>query len=153
MPSKDGDLYFGVESYYSSMYPLSCTEYLLPEVKFILSKNDEVIKAMKYDEDRQKPILVREEDYDVKDNFTISIQYNWHWSTARDFTVTIYSRQHLEIVDWKKETYEIYMDGDTPNGFTKSNFRREYPERLKSDKFGPKSLGDTFRGAHDFWNW
>jgi hypothetical protein len=27
VPRRAGDLYFGVESYYSSMYPLSCTDY------------------------------------------------------------------------------------------------------------------------------
>lgn len=32
VPARDGDLYFSVESYYPSMYPISCTDYQLPSV-------------------------------------------------------------------------------------------------------------------------
>lgn len=68
-------------------------------------------------------MLVKEDSYEAGDNFTISVQYDWHWSTARDYTVQVYSRMDLEIKDWRNETYEFYMDGDTPNGFTRSKYR------------------------------
>lgn len=153
IPKRDGDLYFGVESYYTSMYPFQCTEYKLPTVTFKLSKNDETLTELKYSEQRHKPYLVREDSYGEGDVFKMSVQYDWHWSTARDYTVTVYSKLPLEIRDWRNETYQFYMDGDTPNGFTTSVYRKDYPERIKPEAFGPKSLADTFRGASDFWDW
>lgn len=34
VPGNEGDLYFSVESYYPSMYPISCTDYQIPTVQF-----------------------------------------------------------------------------------------------------------------------
>lgn len=46
------------------------------------------------------------------------------------------------------------MDGDTPSGFTGNLFAhyrdKEPSTKVKPEKFGPKSLYDTFRGAADF---
>lgn len=81
------------------------------------------------------------------------IRFNWQWSTTRDYTASIYSIQNLELKNPGNTTYEWYMDGDHPSGFTLSQYTTEYADRVKPEMFGPKSLQDVFRAAPTFEKW
>jgi hypothetical protein len=85
----------------------------------------------------------------------MQVQYDWHWSTARDFTASVYSHQALEVKDWRNETFEWYMDGDFPSAFTTSTYTNPAvsEKRVKPGMFGPKRLRDTFKAARDFGHW
>ena len=50
-------------------------------------------------------------DYAAEDVFAIQVQYNWFGATKEDFTVKVYSRQELSIVDSDGNTNQIHMDG------------------------------------------
>ena len=160
--SGSGDLYFSVESYYSSQLPPNCSSGVHPTVTVELAKGGKVVGTIeKQDEDRVRPLIVKEGSYRSGDVFTWKITYDWKWAPERDFTATVYSKQDVDVRDERFTTYQWYMDGDTPNGFTTlwNPFRtQDIMNGIPSTKtkplpFGPKCLTDTFRGANDFGHW
>ena len=49
--------------------------------------------------------------YVAGDVFAIQVQYNWWGATKEDFTVKVYSKQDLEVLDSDGNTNQIHMDG------------------------------------------
>ena len=76
-----------------------------------------------YSEDWTQPYMVAEADYSAGDVFTMEVNYNWLFLSAKDYTVKVFSKQQLQVLDSNGETNMIHMDGQEPSGFTKSGYR------------------------------
>jgi len=46
----------------------------------------------------------------------------WGISSDSSYTVNVYSKQDLDIVDWFGNTNEVQMDGSSPSGFKDSSY-------------------------------
>jgi len=49
--------------------------------------------------------------YVAGDVFAIQVRYNWWGATKEDFTVKVYSKQDLPVLDSDGNTNQIHMDG------------------------------------------
>jgi hypothetical protein len=55
-------------------------------------------------------------------------------SPAKDYTVKVYTKQDVRVVDINGETSVIHMDGKTPSGFTESKYREPgYEDEVVDD--------------------
>ena len=54
--------------------------------------------------------------------FTIYVKYEFVGSPHPDFTLKVYSKENLPILDSNGNTNEINMDGSSPSGFTSSSY-------------------------------
>lgn len=74
---------------------------------------------MEYEEYYNQPIMVEEADYAANDVFKIVVEYNWNFGwwgflrsfPATDYTVQVYSKQSLSVVDSDGNTNMLHMDG------------------------------------------
>ena len=146
MPAQDGDLYFTVESYFQAMVPVICTSAEAPAIKFEVYKNSISSANLVYSRDDFElfhwPVQVLASNYSAGDKFLITVQYTWGGYPARDYTVKVYSKQDLSILDSDGKTNMWHMDGQFPSAFTKSHYRKETTTFTPS--WSPRSL-------HDIW--
>ena len=69
-------------------------------------------------------MLVLEADYAAGDVFTMSVGMSniGLWSFGPDdYTVKVYSKQDIPVLDSKGNTNELNFDGSSPSGFTGRN--------------------------------
>jgi hypothetical protein len=52
----------------------------------------------------------------------MTVTYDWIGRMSRDYTISVYSSQDLEVLDEEGEGNMIHMDGQEPSGFTKSEY-------------------------------
>lgn len=108
------------------------------------------------------PILLK--TYSAGDRFKVRAKYLWFDSPAKDYTVGIYSKQNLEVLDSTGSSNILHMDGKTPSGFTKSTYRGMNPsssptdgtEEEEEEITEPTGLSDLFAmatvdGVFDFF--
>jgi hypothetical protein len=81
-----------------------------------------LIEELTYSENWYMPVMVEEADYEAGDVFTLTVTYDWIGRMSRDYTISVYSSQDLEVLDEEGEGNMIHMDGNTPSGFTKSEY-------------------------------
>ena len=104
---------------------------------------------------------MKESDYKAGTRFQIYLKYLWFDSPAKDYTVSIYSKQDLIIYDKTGNTNKVYMDGQRPTGFRNSDYTgmgEYHPSKMvitnrgpinpprpefKAEEFQPKSLEDV----------
>lgn len=55
--------------------------------------------------------MVLESEYEAGDVFNFKIYYRWYGYSSEDFTVKVYSRMDLEVLDERGETNMLHMDG------------------------------------------
>lgn len=87
-----------------------------------LENGSELIEEITYSEDWYMPVMVEEADYAAGDVFTLTVTYDWIGRMSRDYTISVYSSQDLEVLDEEGEGNMIHMDGKSPSGFTKSEY-------------------------------
>jgi hypothetical protein len=58
-----------------------------------------LVDGAHFSEVKHKVIVVNETDYEAGDQFELRVRYDWNGSPARDFTVKVYSKQELHIVN------------------------------------------------------
>jgi len=58
-------------------------------------------------------------NYSANDNFKINVDWDWGFGQeVQDYTVRVYSKHSVDILDDKGETNMLHMDGvNTPSGF------------------------------------
>ena len=141
MPANDGDLYFTVESWYLDMVPESCTTgtytytdsngnqqtdpMTKPIVYYALynaADTNTPLGQKYYVEQYSKPIKIAAADYTANTSFLLMVKYYWMNSPAKDYTVKVYSKQNLSVLDSNGNTNMKHMDGQTPSGFTDSTY-------------------------------
>ena len=64
------------------------------------------------------PIHILESNYSAGDKFIIWIQYTWDGYPARDYTLKVYSKQKLTVLDIDGASNMWHMDGQFPSRFT-----------------------------------
>jgi len=69
-----------------------------------------------------KAILLEESDYSAGDTFKLKVGYKWWTNPSKDYTVTVYSSQKLDIKDKNGGTNMMHMDGQSPSAFTDSSY-------------------------------
>jgi hypothetical protein len=90
-----------------------------PEITINLYRgNLQLVNNFKYSDVASTPIILLSNQYLAGDVLTVKVQYDWHGNSgANDYTVSMYSRQNLEIKDSSGKTNQIYMDNvNTPSG-------------------------------------
>lgn len=80
-------------------------------VTLTVSLNDEQIYENTYYEDWYMPVMLEESEYEAGDEITITVLYDWVGRMSRDYTVSVYSKQDLEVLDEDGNTNMIHMDG------------------------------------------
>lgn len=99
------------------------------------------------------PILIT--SYSGGDRFKVRAKYIWFDSPAKDYTVSIYSSQSLEVLNSTGQTNILHMDGQSPSGFTTSTYRGMNPSNdvdggsnggttEEETLIEPEKLGDLF---------
>ena len=81
-----------------------------------------MIEELTYSVHWYMPVMVEVPDYEAGDVFTLTVTYDWIGRMSRDYTISVYSSQDLEVLDEEGEGNMIHMDGNTPSGFTKSEY-------------------------------
>ena len=160
VPANDGALYFTVETYYYNMIPNECTTetitfnqgqssltYSSPFLDLQVWKQGENSYFGEYfDMDQfSHPILLT--SYNANDSFTLKVRYLWMGSPAKDYTVRIYSKQKLEVLDSHGKTNMLHMDGQLPTGFTNSSYRG-MPTPVEEEEIVVEALSDLFAIAN-----
>ena len=84
-------------------------------------KNDVLLENVYYFDYLNYPYLIEEADYEAGDVFKLNVDYFYFSSPVkRDYTVKVYSKQDLSIVDEDGNTNMLHMDGSEPSGFDSS---------------------------------
>jgi len=97
------------------------------------------------------PIQVIESNYTAGDKFIITVQYNWQFGLgrypARDYTVKVYSKQNLSVLDSQGKTNMWHMDGQFPSAFTESHYRKE--TTVWTPEWTPRSLYEIWLASNN----
>jgi hypothetical protein len=112
MPASDGDLYFTAETYYQEMVPSECITgtSTVPEIFIDLYKQGVSTRVAYqwYDDQFARYILVGASSYSSGDVYNFGVQMK-EWrdfpSAHRDITVSVYSKQTLEVKDANGSNY------------------------------------------------
>jgi len=159
VPADDGDLYFTTESYYQDLVPNECTtgtylgnQVTSPVIDIELYKDAQTITtAYKlYSDQFAYPLLIT--SYDAGVVWKISVQYTWFGSSAPDYTLKVYSKQDLSLLDASGNSIVLNYDSTLPTAFTGEEpylgMDAWFPtEDMLDDGFN--SLGDVFRVAFE----
>jgi len=70
--------------------------------------------------------LLTEKDYSAGETFKVVVDYYWLLNGVRDYTVSIYSKQRIEIVDEYGETNMLYTDNREPTEFTTNRYKSNF---------------------------
>lgn len=73
-------------------------------------------------------------------------------SAHKDITVSIYSKQTLNILDASGVNYQEHYDGSLPTGFTESTYRGMLPDDVPVEEpivWAEATLADVFSSAFD----
>lgn len=65
---------------------------------------------------------IKENDYSAGSTFKIKAQVKWFDNPNPEYTVRVYSKQDLTLVNENGQSNMIHMDGQSPSGFTDSNY-------------------------------
>ena len=138
LPEQKGDLYLTVETYPAYTVPDKCTTGLyysggryhsvsLPIVRYqVYTKNGQEIESFYgqgyYQEQFPYSVIIPESDYRAGKTLIFYVKYEWMGSPAPDYTVSVYSKQNLEVVDKNNMMRIVHMDGQSPSGFTDSSY-------------------------------
>jgi hypothetical protein len=157
VPKDSGPLYFIVETYYQNIIPNECTTGTLDfssgdsvslsspllDLEIYLNDSPSFSDYRLVSDQFSYPILIT--DYQGGDTFKIVVSYTWFDSPAKDYTLSVYSKQELEIRDQEGEMSVLHMDGQEPSGFTHSGYRVLVPEEPVDLEI--KTLEDVFISA------
>ena len=114
VPEKDGDIYLAAETYYYGVTPLRCHPFLnLPSsLQLQIYQNEKLILDYNDYQFYNEPFLLAESDYSAGDTFKIHVDFHWGFGfEARDYTVSIYSKHQVEVLDKRGKTNMLHMDG------------------------------------------
>lgn len=130
VPEQNGTLYISVESYFKNMGSDYC--YLnksgsySPRIHLTIYHNDQQVFDFK-----SLPTMVSyhetfdEDSYSAGDKFTIKVWFDWNWkASARDYSVVVYSKQNIQILDEEDHNNMLDYQGYNPSGFTSSFYRK-----------------------------
>lgn len=127
VPAADGGIYFMAETYYQDIVPEECTtgtyqgnSLTAPVVDITIYQDGSSVSSVYkiYSDQFNYPQLVT--SYNAGVVFRIAVQYTWFGSVAPDYTVSLYSKQNLEIKNSNGGTNVVHYDGSEPSGFTVS---------------------------------
>tara|TARA_B110000285_G_scaffold232359_1_gene303236 strand:+ start:1251 stop:1982 length:732 start_codon:yes stop_codon:yes gene_type:complete len=130
VPASDGDIYFMAESYYQDLVPEECTSgtYLgnsltAPVADVTVYQDGSTVSSTYkvYSDQFNYPLLVT--TYSAGVVFKFAVQYTWFGSVAPDYTITVYSKQNLEVKNANGGTNVVNYDGTEPSGYTGSSFK------------------------------
>ena len=130
----DGDLYFHVDSYFYNMVPSTCWENgQAPSIEFSVYKGSvdaaNLMQTYSYTGYFHYPIQLLSTEYTAGDTFYITVKYTWTYGfgsyPAKDYTVHVYSKQDLTILDASSKSNMWHMDGQFPSAFTVSHYRAD----------------------------
>lgn len=88
------------------------------------------------------PIQVLSTNYTAGTKFIIRVQYTWDSNPGNDYTLKVYSKQDLTILDSNGNSNMWHMDGQYPSAFTKSHYRTD--TTTTTPEWTPVSL-------HEIW--
>jgi len=129
VPADDGDLYFSTETYYQDLVPNECNSGIYqgnsissPVVDITLYKDAASIYTdyKVYSDQFNYPLLVS--TYNAGVVWRVTIEYVWYGSAAPDYTLKVYSKQALSILDSDGNTNVLNYDGSSPSAFTESTY-------------------------------
>lgn len=104
VPAVDGDLYFMAETYYQDMVPEECTTGTYqgngvnsPVADVTVYQDGSEISTLYkiYADQFNYPLL--KTSYSAGVVFRIAVKYTWFGSVAPDYTVSVYSKQNLQL--------------------------------------------------------
>mmetsp|Transcript_13133 Transcript_13133/g.22192 ORF Transcript_13133/g.22192 Transcript_13133/m.22192 type:complete len:146 (+) Transcript_13133:1309-1746(+) len=137
MPNNEGDIYFMVEGYYHGMLPTACKEgpyldmdgeefyegYPIVYMSVSIPEKSYYERYTYYLDQFARPLYFLSSEYEAGDTFQIFVFMSFSEDYPnKDFTVSVYAKDSLDIVDLQGNTNQIHMDGHSPSGFTKSNY-------------------------------
>lgn len=118
VPASDGGIYFMAESYYQDLVPEECTSgtyqgnsLSAPVADVTIYQDASTVSSVYkiYSDQFNYPLLVN--SYSAGVVFKIAVQYTWFGSVAPDYTVSVYSKQNLEIKNQGGSTNVVHYDG------------------------------------------
>lgn len=151
VPAVDGDLYFTVDGYYPGSIPSSCWQHgAAPSVAVSVYKNTadaaNLVSSYTQNDYFSYPIQILSNEYSAGDKFYITVLYQWTYGIgsypAKDYTVHVYSKQDLSILDRDGKTNMWHMDGQFPSAFANSHYRTE--TTTWTPTWTPRSLQDVW---------
>lgn len=75
-----------------------------------------------YADQYAKVAHVKERDYSAGSTFTIKAQVKWYNNPTWEYTARVYSKQDLDVKNDRGQTNMVHFDGQSPSGFTSSNY-------------------------------
>ena len=125
VPQNDGDLYFTLETYYPGMVQQSCIGgsyggYNI--INFEVYNGRSRVMQSAYADQYAKVAHVKERDYRAGSTFTIKAQVKWYNNPFWEYTARVYSKQDLDVKNDRGQTNMVHFDGQSPSGFTSSNY-------------------------------
>ena len=108
------DIYLMVETYYPSMQPRICNLAIMPTVSYNVyrdnSKTGELIYSGFNYEIVPKPFVLSTKEYSAGETFVIEVDYTWLLNDVRDYTVRVYSKQDMDVLNSRGKTNMLYTD-------------------------------------------
>ena len=86
----------------------------------VYNDNNDLLEYQYYLDQRHKPIMVSASTNSAI--YNIYVKYEFVGSPHNDFTLKVYSKYNIPILDSNGNSIETHMDGQQPSGFTSSNF-------------------------------
>ena len=121
------------ETYYQDMIPEQCTSGDYNAGSSTVAVTSPVVDITVYEDgattsntykiysDQFNYPLLRT-TYNAGTVFRIAVKYTWFNNDAKDYTVSVYSKQDLQIKDSTGKGKVVNYDGSAPSGFTSSTF-------------------------------
>ena len=112
-----GPIYVMVETYMHNIVPEECNRETAPIVHVELYKSHFTgdytkVLNIRYQDMATNPIMIPADFYEEGDTYTIEVEYQWLYTPldVRDYTVSLYSKHELKLVDFDGNTNQIHVD-------------------------------------------
>jgi len=69
-----------------------------------------------------QPFMIPDSNYAAGQRFAVDIKYNWFGIPHKDYTLKVYSRQSIDVTDYKGNKNQLHADGKSPTEFTESAY-------------------------------
>lgn len=129
-PDVDSDIYVFAETYAHNIIPIQCTatdnpygtSYFWPQVDIAVYQGLNRIGTNTYFEQFHQPTLLSSKDHRAFNHISIYATFQYYGSPAPDYTIKVYSKYTGQIMNVTMQSNQIHMDGQSPSGFTGSDY-------------------------------
>jgi len=73
-----------------------------------------------YEDQGHSPFFLK--TYEKDETFLLNIRYGWHNSPAKDYTVKVYSKNKVKILNVAGKEQRYHTDGQSPTEFTRGDY-------------------------------